>query len=99
MAEYSDTDFVYVDPKTRMVLGIVEWSKDGVPVPRIMEEKEEGKGEQEKRRKRKTKRYYPWGTYKTMKRVYRLEGKEKNVEHSTTLDDALAKAVVEPFWN
>ncbi len=45
------------------------------------------------------KRYYPWGTYRSMKRVYKLEGKQPKQESSQTLDEVIEKALQEPFWD
>lgn len=109
-ATYNDDDLVYVDPQKRAVIGIVEWSKEGNPIKLEMEssdkleqepEEEEGKekGKGTRRPSRKIKRYYPWGTYKSMKKLYRIEGKEKEVESYKTLDTAIDLAVNEPFWD
>jgi len=93
---YSDNDLVYVDPKTRQVIGFLEWSRSGKPKPKLMEVSEKEEGE---KRKRRRKQYYPWGTYRSMKRVYRIEGKEKEAENTRTFDEALTKATNEPFWD
>ncbi len=98
---YQDDDFIYVDPDTRTAIGRVEWTTDGVPQP--LQRREEKKEEEEKtsgrRKERERKRYYPWGTYRTMKRIYKLEGKEKTSEPSMSLDEALQKAIQEPYWD
>jgi hypothetical protein len=100
---YSDTDFVYVDPQERKAVGLVEWSKNGMPKVLEMPEKEEPvpKDGEKKiiRKRRKKKRYYPWGTYRAMKRLYRLEGKEKEADNAKTFDEALGKALKEPYWD
>ncbi len=44
-------------------------------------------------------RYYPWGTYKTMKKIYKIEGKIPEPERTLTLDDVMEKAVQEPYWD
>jgi hypothetical protein len=100
---YRDEDLVYVDPETRTVLGHVTWMEDGTPSPLPMkgaasEEEEETppKGRKERRRRP---RYYPWGTYRTMKRIYRIEGKERDDERRMSLDAALTKALQEPYWD
>ncbi|MDD5623276.1 MAG: hypothetical protein PHI23_01035 [Candidatus Peribacteraceae bacterium] len=96
---YKDDDFVYVDPDTRTVVGLVQWSKNGTPkpLPRPSKEREEeGEGE-EKRHRRK--RYFPWGSYRSMKKLFHLEGKEKEAERSLPLEEALAKAQKEPYWD
>ncbi len=45
------------------------------------------------------KRFYPWGTYKTMKKIYKIEGKVPEAERTLTLDDVMAKALQEPYWD
>ena len=100
MNEYNDDDFVYVNPKTREVIGLVKWSKDGNPVPLKMdgeEDKEEAK--KARIRKKAGKLFYPWGTYRTMKRIHRLEGKQKEGEKNQPFDEALQRAVKETFWD
>ncbi len=44
-------------------------------------------------------RYYPWGTYRTMKKIYKIEGKVPEAERTLTLDDVMEKAVQEPYWD
>jgi len=44
-------------------------------------------------------RFYPWGTYKTMKKVFRIEGKVPEEGQYISLDQAIAKAMVVPFWD
>lgn len=44
-------------------------------------------------------RYYPWGTYKTMKKLFKLEGKVPEAERTLTLDDVMTKALQEPYWD
>lgn len=44
-------------------------------------------------------RYYPWGTYKTMKKIYKIEGKVFEAERTLTLDDVMEKALQEPYWD
>ena len=107
MSDYTDEDLVYVDPDTRTVVGPVEWTKDGKPKPLLMEKKEEKPEERKKepddkkgkRRRRERKRYYPWGTYRSMKKLYRIEGKEKEVENYIGIDEAIGKAMEEPYWD
>ena len=93
MAQYSDDDIVYVDPDSRTVVGPVEWQKDGNPKP--LEKKDDKEKEGGKRRKR----YYPWGSYRAMKKQFRIDGKEKEGEHNKTFDEALKLAQNEPFWD
>jgi len=109
---FRDDDLVYVDPDTRTVVGVVEWTKSGEPKPRLrptdeIESDEEpahdpaskkGSKPTFKRRKKREK-YYPWGTYRAMKRIYKIEGKEKWNPPDHTLDDVIEKALKEPFWD
>lgn len=92
---YQDDDVVYVDPGKREVIGKVEWQKNGKPKPLPMKE---DPAKIRKGRIRKT-YYYPWGTYRSMKKVYRLEGKIRDTERSMTLDQAIEKAMQEPYWD
>ena len=95
-AQYKDGDLVYVDPDTRTVVGPLEWSRNGnprsLPVPPKPEKEKEG-------RRGSGKKYYPWGTYRSMKHVFRLEGKPVKTESTQTLDEAIAKAMTQPFWD
>lgn len=101
---YADDDLVYVDPETRTVVGRVEWSNSGRPKSlerptkqREEEDEEDGKG---KRRMRKPRvRYYPWGTYRAMKRLFKIEGKVPEERGNATLDEVLPKALNEAFWD
>ncbi len=105
----NDNDLVYVDPDKRVVIGPVEWTKDGKPVKkeRIVEDKtedEEENGEKPEKGKKRFKRkkrksYYPWGSYRTMKKLYRIEGKEKEEEGNMSLDEAMQRSIKEPFWD
>jgi hypothetical protein len=56
-------------------------------------------GDQEKGRRTHGRETYPWGTYRSMKRIYRLEGKVKDADVDATLDDVLPKALNQAFWN
>lgn len=97
---FNDDDLVYVDPATRTVVSKVEFTKDGEPKQREMKPVEKPLKEGEKPvKKRVGKRYYPWGTYKTMKKIYRIEGKEKEAENYKTLDQAISLALEEPYWD
>lgn len=102
-ATYTDEDLVYIDPEKRKVIGKVEWSAAGDPKKLEMPGKEEVEEEEQpvkgRRPRKKRKRYYPWGTYKSMKRLYRVEGKEKEIENYRPLDDAIVLAVQEPYWD
>lgn len=106
---YKDDDLVYVDPDTRTVVGLVEWNNAGKPkalavkTQVVTKEEEEPDGKKPamkgKVRKPQRQRYYPWGTYRSMKRVYKIEGKQHKVESNKTLDEVIEKALQEPFWD
>lgn len=105
-ATYKDDDFVYVHPDERKVVGRVEWNKNGnakeLAMPdTVVEETDEkpAKGKGAKGGFRRRKRYFPWGTYKSMKAIYKLEGKVKKDEPNRTLDEVMSKAVEQPFWD
>jgi hypothetical protein len=107
-AIYKDDDLVYVDPDARVVVGLVEFKPDGkakaMPVkdakPEVVEEEDDAKGDKRKGRARpRRQRYYPWGTYRSMKKVYKLEGKPPRIESNKTLDEVIEKALQEPFWD
>tara|TARA_Y100000310_G_C20332131_1_gene645790 strand:+ start:217 stop:528 length:312 start_codon:yes stop_codon:yes gene_type:complete len=100
-SEYTDGDFVYVDPSKREVMGRVEWSKNGVPQKmekKFVEKDSEEEPKKGRRRKRK-KQYYPWGTYRTMKKLFRIEGKEKEIENYRPLDEAMTLSIKETYWD
>jgi hypothetical protein len=102
---YKEDDLVYVDPELKVVIGLVEWLPSGKPKalaikdtkPEAADDEDDGKAKGRVRPRRI--RYYPWGTYRSMKRVYKLEGKPPRVESSKTLDDVIEKALQEPFWD
>ena len=102
---YKDDDLVYVDPDTRTVVGLVEWNKTGekplskifVPAPRALPLA--GKGKDTKEEKRSFwRKVYPFGTYRSMKRIFKVEGKVKDPEPNKTLEEVLPKALNEAFW-
>lgn len=99
---WKDDDFVYVDPDTRTVIGRVEWTQEGFPKSRKFEVAKSPDSPEKKTGKREKKTfdrgYYPWGTYRSMKRIYRLEGKVKDADVNATLDDVLPKALNQAFW-
>ena len=98
--EYKDDDLVYVDPDARTVIGLVQWSSSGrpkslpIPPPPAV-----SSTEQTKRGRAPKNKYYPWGTYRSMKRLYKLEGAPHKQEASQLIDEALEKALKEPFWD
>ena len=97
--QYSDGDFVYVDPEKREVVGLVEWTTEGTPVPKEREYPDV-EGDDKAHRQRK-KRRYPWGTFATMNRIYKLKGRSADAaqEESMDLEHAMQKAQEEPYWN
>lgn len=103
--DYKDEDFVYINPDKREVVALVSWDKDGNAI-----EKEwpyEGKKDQQdddggdKRRRKPRTRYYPWGSYRTMTKLYKLKGKlkDKDTEDYIPLEDAINKLQEDPYWN
>lgn len=44
-------------------------------------------------------RFYPWGTYRSMKKIYKIEGKQRAEASQKTLDEVMEKALKEPFWD
>ena len=102
--EFSANDFVYVDPDTKVALCLVEWDKAGNAKPkewpRVEKPVESAENERKVFRKPKI-RYYPWGSYKTMCKLYKLKGKvkDKEVEDYIQLDEAIGKLQKDPYWN
>lgn len=115
---YKDDDLVYVDPDTRTVVGLVEFTVTGKPksLARPMtvftkdkeiqppaEEDAAAKkpvaGKPVRRSAPMRIRYYPWGTYRSMRRIYKLEGKQPREESPYTLNDVIEKALNQPFWD
>ena len=102
MTDYDDNDLVYIDPDKKEVVGRVEWTREGVVKPLVMkhEEPDEDQDETSKKPKRRyRKRYYPWGTFRSIKKLYKTHGKEKEVESYKTFNDAMECALQEPFWD
>lgn len=99
MPPFSDTDFLYFDTEKRAVIGPVEWTKTGNVKPLLKPGTPEEGGEDRRRRGRPRKEYYIWGTYRSLKRLYNLEGKTKREESTQTLDSAMTRAQQEPYWD
>jgi len=112
VATFSDSDLVYIDPNNRTVIGPVEWLPSGkakaMPIPERKgdsdaaegtKEKEQEKEKGHRKRRSNRKQYYPWCSYRTARRVYRVEGKEKEPERSRPLEEAMQKAVAQPYWD
>jgi len=102
--EYKDEDLVYVDPKERIVVGRVEFDAKDIPKPLAMKSPAEEPDEEEKPEKGKVRRkprvrYYPWGTYRSMKKIYKIEGKIHNEPPTATLDEIMEKALQQPYWD
>ena len=96
---YTDDHFVYVDPRNRTVLGTVEWKSEGIAVPMELpelEEKGEKKRPDDRPRRKPKKRYAPWGSYRSMKRMYRLEGKQDDSGQGE-FNDVVARFEVDPM--
>ena len=105
-ATYNNEDLVYVNPETREVVGLLQWNQDGTSKVLEMKEQkviqddtEEDNGKRKRGKRHRRKRYYPWGTYLTMKKLYKIEGKHREVENYKELDDAISLAMKEPFWD
>lgn len=84
--QFQDDDLVYVDPETRTVLGPVQFDEKSGNPQSLPRKKEEGKDGAYSWRK-----FYPWGTYRSMKRAFRLVGKVWEEKGEATLEDALPK--------
>ena len=102
--EFSNEDFVYVDPDLKQAVALVDWDKDGNALPKEWPrvEKKLAEGEEPRKPFRKPRiRYYPWGSYKTMCKIYKLKGKvkDKDTEDYIKLDVAIDKLQQDPYWN
>jgi len=99
--QYIDDDLVYVDPSKRAVMGKVEWGKNGDPkkLEKKFEEKDDSEEPTKGRKRRRMKQYFPWGTYRTMKKLFRIEGKEREIENYKPLDEAMSLASNETYWD
>lgn len=102
---YNDDDLVYVDPETRTVVGKVEWMKTEKPLSKAyvslktLAAPSAANGKTTKGEKRYYwRKFYPWGTYRSMKRIFKVEGKIKDPEPNKTLEEVLPKALNEAFW-
>jgi len=94
---YKDEDLVYVDPENRVVVGYVQWSNSGKPkalamkMEEVVEEAADGK--------RRRQRFYPWGTFRSMKKIFKIGGKVMQEDNRKTLDEVMEKALKEPYWD
>jgi hypothetical protein len=105
---WKDEDLVYVDPRNKTVVGPVEFYANGKAKALAMKDETEEVEEVEetapkdkkgKRPRPRRQRYYPWGTYRSMKKIYKLEGKQPKQESTKTLDEVIELALKEPFWD
>lgn len=94
---YKDDDLVYVDPENKTVVGFLQWSNNGRPKPLAVPDAPIPEGKEARRPRRQ--RFYPWGTYRSMKKVFKIEGKIRAEPPTLTLDEAIEKALKEPYWN
>lgn len=99
MAEHADGDFFYFDPEKKAIIGPVEWTKNGNVKPLLKPARPEEGGGERRRYGKPRKEYYIWGTYRSLKRLYNLEGKSREGESTQTLDEAMGRALREPYWN
>ncbi len=97
VSQWKPDDLVYVDPETNSVVGPLEWSRNGnpKPLPYVAKEPEPGS----KERRRSWRKYYPWGTYRSMKNVFKVDGKPRKKEPTKTLEQVIEVALKEPYWD
>ncbi len=98
-ATYTDDDLVYVDPKKRLVIGRVEFAKNGNAKALLMPEDDIPDAKEGRRPRAPRKRYYPWGTYRSMRKLYKIDGGITEDDRRISLDEAMEKSAKEPFWN
>lgn len=108
--DYRDDDLVYVDPESRTVIGRVEWGKNDKPksLPYRPVERPVKDGTPSSKTKTGTKeksdrgqfwrKNFPWGTFRSMRRIYKLRGKVKDPEPNRSLDEVLPRALQEAYW-
>ncbi|MSR87123.1 hypothetical protein EXS70_03045 [Candidatus Peribacteria bacterium] len=96
-ATWEPYDLVYVDPDSNTVVSKVELNKNGdiKALPYIPKPPEPGKEE----RRRSWRKFYPWGTYRSMKNVFKVDGKPRKKEPTKTLDEVIEVALKEPYWD
>ncbi len=58
-----------------------------------------GRGGRAERPRKPKVRYYPWGTYRSMKKIFKVAGKVFEIRGQASLDDVLPKALNEAFWD
>jgi hypothetical protein len=97
---FKDDDLVYVDPETKTVVGRVEWGKNDKPksLPYKRLESATSSKDPKKEKGQFWRKHFPFGTYKSMKKIYKLEGKIKEAEPNKTLEEVLPKALTQAYW-
>lgn len=81
---------VYIDPDTRAVIGPVEW--EGDHPKKLLRERT---GDAAKKAKRM---YYPYCTARAAKRFCEKKH-QRQEDEKLSLEEALQKAIMEPFWD
>ena len=97
VSQWQPDDLVYVDPDLSTVVSRVEWNKNGNPkvLPYVSKEPTDAKGE----RRRSWRKSYPWGSYRSMKNVFKVDGKPRKKEPTKTLEQVIEVALKEPYWD
>ncbi len=72
---------------------------DDEPAPAPAAPQGRGRGGRERRPRKPKVRYYPWGTYRSMKKIFKVAGKVPETRGQSTLDEVLPKALSEAFWD
>ena len=98
--KYKDDDLVYVDPETRTVVGRVEWTKTDKPKSMVYKAIAVPAASKDPKKERRAswRKHFPWGTYRSMKRIFKIEGKIKDAEPNRTLEEVLPRALNEAYW-
>lgn len=78
---YNNDDLVYVDPESRTVIGPVKFNANGLPESLPFTKKET---------KEAWRKFYPWGTYRSMKGAFRIEGKRQSEEGADSMDEVMS---------
>ncbi|OIO52979.1 hypothetical protein AUJ46_06155 [Candidatus Peregrinibacteria bacterium CG1_02_54_53] len=98
MADFADSDFLYFDPETRAVIGPVQWTTTGNVQP-LEKPTSPDEGNDRRRRGKRRKECYLWGSYRSLKHLYNLEGKRTREEQTQSLDEVMTRAMREPYWD
>ncbi len=96
---YRNDELVYVDPDAKTVVGRVEWSKTGNPKSMLVPKNPEPTAKDKDDGRKRWRKNYPFGTYKSMKNAFKLEGKQKKGENTRTLEEILPIALEQAFWD